>query len=59
MPEDKKEEKGKKDKDGEGDDAPVNIPIDARVQWFEEKVCAGLKVKSDKWKKLISANENV
>eukprot|EP00842_Homolaphlyctis_polyrhiza_P004027 jgi/Hompol1/4625/HPOL_003762-RA len=64
MPEDKKEEepkaKGKKDKDGEGDDgAPAVVPVDARVQWFEDRVCNGLKIKNDKWKKLISVGENV
>nr|KAJ3421855.1 hypothetical protein HK105_002054 [Polyrhizophydium stewartii] len=63
MPEDKKDDepkKGKKDKEGDGDDgAPAVVPVDARVQWFEERVCSSLKIKNDKWKKLISVGENV
>lgn len=52
MSEDKKDKKGE---DGE----PVVVPIDARVNWFEDKVCSALKVKSDKWKKMTAVGENV
>ncbi|KAJ3365528.1 hypothetical protein HDU91_002183, partial [Kappamyces sp. JEL0680] len=47
----------KSDKKEEGE--PVVVPIDARINWFEERVCNGLKVKSDKWKKMTAAGENV
>jgi hypothetical protein len=50
------EVKDKEKKDGE---EPVVVPADARVMWFEDKVCAALKVKNDKWKKMIAAGENV
>ncbi|OAJ37788.1 hypothetical protein BDEG_21780 [Batrachochytrium dendrobatidis JEL423] len=62
MPEDKKEDDSKRGKkesaDGE-DNGPVVVPVDSRVMWFEDKVCNSLKIKNDKWKKLISVNENV
>ncbi|KAI8853660.1 dynein heavy chain and region D6 of dynein motor-domain-containing protein [Chytridium lagenaria] len=50
--------KGKKDKDG-GDGEEVQIHVDPRVGWFEEKVCSALKIKNDKWKKMISLGENI
>jgi dynein heavy chain, axonemal len=66
MPEDNKKDaaeeppkKGKKEKGDGDDDAPVEIPVDARVQWFEERVCNGLRIKNDKWKKMVSNGENV
>ncbi|KAJ1334726.1 hypothetical protein BSLG_007881 [Batrachochytrium salamandrivorans] len=62
MGEDKKDDEPKKGKKegAEGDDgAPVVVPVDVRVMWFEDKVCSSLKIKTDKWKKLISINENV
>ena len=37
----------------------VAVHIDARVNWFEERVCNALKVKSDKWKKMTAVGENV
>ncbi|KAJ3096963.1 hypothetical protein HDU97_005410 [Phlyctochytrium planicorne] len=49
--------KGKKDKDGEGEE--VQVMADPRVNWFEERVCSALKIKNDKWKKMLSANENI
>ncbi|KAI9209879.1 dynein heavy chain and region D6 of dynein motor-domain-containing protein, partial [Polychytrium aggregatum] len=49
--------KGKKDKDGE-DDAGV-VVVDPRLAFFEEKVCNALKIKNDKWKKMISVQENI
>ncbi|KNC98871.1 dynein beta chain, flagellar outer arm [Spizellomyces punctatus DAOM BR117] len=51
---------GKKGKDADADDAaaPV-VHIDGRVAWFEEKVCTALKVKNDKWKKMLMTPENV
>ncbi|KAI8587105.1 dynein heavy chain and region D6 of dynein motor-domain-containing protein [Geranomyces variabilis] len=50
---------GKKAKDGDGDDASAPVHVDARVGWFEEKVCSALKVKTDKWKKMTMTQENV
>jgi dynein heavy chain len=38
---------------------PVVVPIDARINWFEDRVCNALKVKSDKWKKMTAMGENV
>lgn len=32
--------------------------MDPRVHWFDEKVTSALKVKSDKWKKMIALPEN-
>lgn len=45
------------DKKGEGE-AAAAVPVDPRVEWFGDKVCNALKLKSDKWKKLTSAPEN-
>jgi hypothetical protein len=45
-------------KDGE-EDAVAAVPADARVMWFEEKVCGALKVKADKFKKMITVAEYV
>jgi hypothetical protein len=67
MPEDKKDEaaaeggkaqtpKGKKDGGEEGE---VQIQVDARANWFEEKVLTALKIKNDKWKKMLAIVENV
>ena len=56
MPEDKKEDKGKKE--GEEGEA-TTVPADARVMWFEDKVSLALKIKSDKFKKLITVGEYV
>lgn len=47
--EDKGEEKPKLD-----ELEAVAVPIDSRIMWFEEKVCSALKLKVDKFKKLIS-----
>jgi dynein heavy chain len=47
------------DKDKKVDEEPVVLPIDARINWFEDKVCSAFKIKSDKWKKMLSLNENV
>ncbi|KAJ3051836.1 hypothetical protein HK097_007152 [Rhizophlyctis rosea] len=49
--------KGKKGEDG-GDDAPAVVHVDPRVGWFEEKVCNALKIKNDKWKKMVGVPEN-
>lgn len=50
----------KKTKDADGDDAAAPaVHVDARVGWFEEKVCGALKIKNDKWKKMTLAPENV
>ena len=51
MPDDEK-------KDGEETQA-VLIQIDGRINWFEDKVCAALKVKNDKWKRMTAAQENL
>jgi hypothetical protein len=40
------------------EEAPV-IQVDARVMWFEDKVCSALKVKTDKFKKMIATAENM
>jgi dynein heavy chain len=45
-------------KEGEEETVTV-VPADARVLWFEDKVCAALKLKNDKFKKLLSVGENV
>ena len=45
-------------KDGDEPQA-VLIQIDSRINWFEDKVCAALKIKSDKWKKMTLAQENL
>ena len=61
MPEDKKEDDTKnksKGKDEAAEAAPT-ITIDARVSWFEEPVCGALKIKNDKWRKLITVAEHV
>ncbi|KAJ1500072.1 Dynein heavy chain 9, axonemal [Coelomomyces lativittatus] len=47
-------DKDKRDKD---EDAPQQI-IDSRLDWFLEPVTKILKVKSDKWKKMCTVNEN-
>jgi hypothetical protein len=47
--EDKKEE----------DTPQVQIQIDARINWFEDKVCTALRIKNDKWKKMTAAQENL
>ncbi|KAJ3312837.1 hypothetical protein HDV04_002647 [Boothiomyces sp. JEL0838] len=41
------------------DEEAVVVPVDARVMWFEDKVCAALKVKSDKFKKMTVNGEYV
>lgn len=51
MPEDDK-------KDGDETQAVV-IQVDARINWFEDKVCAALKIKNDKWKRMTAAQENL
>ncbi|KAI8914343.1 dynein heavy chain and region D6 of dynein motor-domain-containing protein [Gorgonomyces haynaldii] len=51
MPEEKKEDDKKEE--------TQTLPVDARVMWFEDRVCGALKVKNDKFKKLISVQENV
>ena len=49
-----------KEEKKEGEEAPaVVIQVDSRINWFEEKVCNGLKVKSDKWKKMTALQENL
>ncbi|KAI8900476.1 dynein heavy chain and region D6 of dynein motor-domain-containing protein [Globomyces pollinis-pini] len=48
----------KKDKGKDNDEAVVT-PADGRVMWFEDKVCAAFKIKSDKFKKMITISENV
>ncbi|KAJ3023806.1 hypothetical protein HKX48_000940 [Thoreauomyces humboldtii] len=50
---------GKKNKDGDGDADAAPVHVDARVGWFEEKVCTALRVKTDKWKKMTMTQENV
>ncbi len=49
----------KKDSDSSEASVPVQVSVDPRCAWFEDKVLAALKVKSDKWKKLTSAPENL
>ncbi len=54
--------KGKKeDKEGvQEDEQHQQVPqLDARGNWFEERVVNALKIKNDKWKKLISTPENM
>ncbi len=41
-----------KNKDGSEEQIAV---LDARGEWFEEKVTSALRLKSDKWKKLASS----
>jgi hypothetical protein len=54
MVEEKKEEKS-----GNAGEDSVTIHLDARVMWFEDKVCGAFKLKSDKFKKLTSTSEFV
>ncbi|KAJ3191413.1 hypothetical protein HK101_007802 [Irineochytrium annulatum] len=49
--------KGKKDKDGETEE--IQIHVDPRVNWFEDKVLNALKLKGDRWKKMITIPENI
>ncbi|KAJ3249578.1 hypothetical protein HDU78_000105 [Chytriomyces hyalinus] len=49
--------KGKKDKDGDGEE--VQLHVDPRSYWFEEKVCTALKIKADKFKKMLTIAENI
>lgn len=53
------EEKVKKDAKKEEEIETSLVPADARIMWFEDKVCGAFKVKSDKFKKLISTGDNV
>ena len=55
MAEDKKDDAKK----GDDETQQVMIQVDARINWFEEKVCAALKIKNDKWKKMTAAQENL
>ncbi|KAJ1568524.1 hypothetical protein HK096_006203 [Nowakowskiella sp. JEL0078] len=48
--------KGKKE---ETEDGTAHVQIDARVCWFEDRVCNALKIKNDKWKKMTQAPENL
>ena len=50
--------KGKKDKDG-SDEQEVQVIVDPRINWFEDRVVNALKIKNDKWKKMISSIENL
>jgi hypothetical protein len=45
--------------DKEKNEEPAAVVADARVNWFEDKVCNALKVKSDKWKKMTATGELV
>jgi dynein heavy chain len=49
--------KGKKG-DEEGGEQ-IQIQIDARINWFEDRVCNALKIKNDKWKKMTQVPENL
>ncbi|KAJ1566553.1 hypothetical protein HK405_009349, partial [Cladochytrium tenue] len=54
--------KGKKDKDGDGgggEDAGQVHHVDTRLTWFEERVLNALKLKNDKWKKMVTIQENL
>ena len=44
-------------KDG-GDAAEQPRKVDPRLDWFEDKVCKALRLKSDKWRKLTYSQEN-
>ncbi|KAJ3083362.1 hypothetical protein HDU99_010537, partial [Rhizoclosmatium hyalinum] len=54
MPDEKPNSPKKKD----GDDAEAVVHVDARANWFEEKVCNALKIKNDKFKKMLTLAEN-
>ena len=51
MTDDKKEDKK--------DEETVVIQVDARMNWFEDRVCNALKIKNDKFKKMTMAQENL
>lgn len=48
----------KDDKKGEEETA-VLITVDARINWFEDRVCTALKIKNEKWKKMTTSQENL
>lgn len=53
-------ETDKKDKDaqnGHGEEE-VSRVIDPRISFFEDCVCKTLKIKNDKWKKMVANQEN-
>ena len=45
-------------KEKDGDAAEQQRKVDPRLDWFEDKVCKALRLKSDKWRKLIYSQEN-
>ncbi|KAJ3391292.1 hypothetical protein HDU84_006208 [Entophlyctis sp. JEL0112] len=47
--------KGKKD----GDETEVVVHVDPRSYWFEDRVCNALKIKNDKFKKMLTFPENI
>ncbi|KAI9353687.1 dynein heavy chain and region D6 of dynein motor-domain-containing protein [Obelidium mucronatum] len=55
MPDEKPSTPKKKD----GEEGEVVVVVDARSYWFEDKVCAALKIKADKFKKMLTFPENI
>jgi hypothetical protein len=58
----KDEKEPSKEKKGDGDEGGEEMPtiqLEPRGNWFEERVLNALKIKSDKWKKMLSATENM
>ncbi|KAJ3192953.1 hypothetical protein HDU82_002992, partial [Entophlyctis luteolus] len=47
--------KSKKD----GDETEVVVHVDPRSYWFEDRVCNALKIKNDKFKKMLTFPENI
>ena len=46
-------------KDGaDANNAEQQKRVDPRLDWFEDKVCKALRLKSDKWRKLVYTQEN-
>jgi hypothetical protein len=50
--------KSKKSKDEGGGDGERLVVLDPRANWFEERVCNALKIKGDKWKKMVATPEH-
>ncbi len=53
-----KEKKNDDEEKNEKEVAQEQIPLDPRIEWFSERVIAGLRVKSEKWKKMTLVKES-
>lgn len=44
--------------DGKEGQVEEQRKVDPRLDWFEDRVCKALKLKNDKWRKLVYIQEN-